>query len=125
MRQLTLAVLIAAVISLALRLVGGSTAGAHNAPPKRERIKTMEPTDKIYPAVCRADAPGPKLTRDDKTGPDRTPRGDDVSASSGAVPWPAAKPAAAGPRDDLALARTPPPAVGPDGVEFRLANAGR
>jgi hypothetical protein len=58
MRQLILAVLIAAVFSLALRLVGHSSAGARAAPPKRERIKTTEPTDQIYPAVCRADGAG-------------------------------------------------------------------
>ena len=89
MRQLTIAVLIAALISLAFRLAGSFHAGANDAPPpKREPIKTMEPTDPIYPAVCRADAPArePKLIRDYSSGPDRTPRGDEASADSGAVP---------------------------------------
>jgi hypothetical protein len=94
MKQLTIAVLIAALISLAFRLAGGFHAGANDAPPpKREPIKTMEPTDRIHPAVCRADAPapGPNLTRDNNVGPDRTPRGDEVSARSDAVPRSAAQ----------------------------------
>ncbi len=131
MKQLVIAVLVAALLSLGIRLASTFTAdadsGAAPPPAKQEAPQEQQPKDSIQPAAVRVDRPSAERepARDETTGPNRTRRGDAASQRSPAVPRSAAKPLIGAEAADLATARTPPAMppkprmFGPDGVVFQ------
>jgi hypothetical protein len=132
MKQLVIAVLVAALLSLGYRLAGTLTADADSAPPpKQEAPPDPQPIDPIQSAAIRVDRPSAERyeARDDRTGPNRTRRGDEASLRSQAVPRSAAKPLDGANAADLATARTPPAAppqprtFGPDGIVYQKLGA--
>jgi hypothetical protein len=123
MKQLVIAVLLAALLSLSYRLVGTFTAEAGNAPappsPKHEPSPAHEAKPPIQPAAVRVDQSCAECSG-----------GEEASRPSRTVVRAVAKPLLGVRPTDLAVARTPPPPaplerlmVGPEGIAYRKVGA--